>query len=68
MSWGEADPVTTAVLVALGEFAVSNEHKLQALKSASEAIVAMDELEKELEQTAEYQIAGVAMMKIRDRA
>ncbi|HKH99710.1 MAG TPA: hypothetical protein VJ999_11430 [Candidatus Sulfotelmatobacter sp.] len=68
MSWDEADPVTTALLIALDGFAVSREHKLQALRSAAEAIVAMDELETQLEQTAEYQIAGAAIMKIRDRA
>jgi hypothetical protein len=68
MSWGEADEVTTRLLVVLDEYPVSLDHKLQALVSAREALIAARDLEQELEKKAEYANAGgSAMMKIRDK-
>jgi hypothetical protein len=64
--WDEADPVTAAAIVAVNEFDVSMEHKLAALDSARETLAVQDALEGELSRSAEYAIAGSAMMRIRE--
>jgi hypothetical protein len=70
MSWHDfqdADPMTSAVMVKLDEFHASTEHKVDALRAAANALETAEDLGRHLEKTAEYCVAGDAMMKVRDR-
>jgi hypothetical protein len=67
MSWAEADPLTAAALMAVGKFGVPVSHQLAALKAAIAALKATGDVEAQLEEKAEYAIAGDSMFKIRDR-
>ena len=65
---GEADPMTSAALIAVGQFGEATERQIAALWSAIEVLRAAFDLEGQLEKTGEYAITQYTMTKVRDRA
>jgi hypothetical protein len=65
--WEDADPITSAALLAVAQFGVPASRQLAALESAIEILRAAGDLEAQLEEKGEYIITADTMTKVRDR-
>jgi len=59
--------MTSAALLAVGQFGVSTERQIAALESAVAVLKAAGDLEAQLEEKGEYVITSDTMTKVRDR-
>lgn len=65
--WADADPIVAAAILAVTPFPVPTAHKVEAMRSAYEAMKACLEVEEELGKTGEYQLTPSAMVRVKTR-